>query len=49
MEYKNEVTHTIVRGLPPRINCPFLHIYLEDCIDKINYLEITDSDIEDMD
>lgn len=41
--------HTFVRGLCPRVNYPFIHIFLEDCMDKIDCLEITDNDIEEMD
>jgi hypothetical protein len=48
-KFKNEFGHTIVRGLMPRRNEPFLHIYLEDCLDKINCLEITQKDVEGMD
>lgn len=40
---------TLVRGISPRINAPFLHIFLEDCMDEINCLKITDEDIEGMD
>jgi len=48
-KHLNEDGHTIVRGLMPRRNEPFLHIFLEDCIDKINCLEISAEDIEGMD
>lgn len=41
--------HTLVRGLSPRINAPFIHIYLEDCSDKINCLEITQKELDEMD
>lgn len=41
--------HTFVRGLMPRLNEPFLHIFLENCIDKIDCLEITQEDIDNMD
>lgn len=40
--------HTFVRGLSPRINTPFIDIYLENCIDKINCLEITEQHIANM-
>ena len=33
--------NTVVRGLRPRINVPFLHVILGDCRDKINCLEVT--------
>jgi hypothetical protein len=33
----------------PRKNEPFLHIYLENCLDKIDCLEITEEDINQMD
>jgi len=48
-KYKNDKNHVFVRGLCPRINRPFLHVILEDCLDKINCLEITDQDIKEMD
>lgn len=41
--------NTIVRGLSPRINYPFIHVYLENCMDKIDCLEITKDDIDSMD
>lgn len=41
--------HTLVRGIMPRRNEPFLHIYLENCLDKIDCLEITEDDINQMD
>lgn len=41
--------NTIVRGLMPRRNEPFLHIFLENCLDKINCVEITQNDIDNMD
>jgi len=48
-KYLNQSGHTIVRGLMPRRNEPFIHIYLENCIDKINCLEITQEDVNGMD
>lgn len=38
--------HTFVRGLCPRVNQPFLHVILEDCVDKIDCYEITASDLD---
>lgn len=48
-KYKDEYDNTIVRGLSPRINSPFLHIFLCDCISEIKCYEITNDDIADMD
>lgn len=48
-KYKNENNHVLVRGLMPRINQPFLHIYLVDCLNKIECLEITKAETECMD
>ncbi len=48
-KYKNEKGHTMVRGLIPRRNEPFLHIYLEDCLDKIDCLEISQKGLDHMD
>jgi len=49
-KYKNDKGHVFIRGLCPRINMPFLHIIL-DCpdFDKINCIEITDKDLDEMD
>ncbi len=41
--------NTIVRGLCPRINYPFIHIFLGNVLKEIDCLEITDKDMEDMD
>lgn len=48
-KHLNEQGHTLVRGILPRLNMPFLHIFLEDCRDKINCLEITAEDLSEMD
>jgi hypothetical protein len=41
--------NTLVRGMQPRINQTFLHIFLEDCISVIDCLEITQGDVDGMD
>lgn len=41
--------NTLVRGLMPRRNEPFLHIFLENCLSKINCLAISNKDIDEMD
>jgi hypothetical protein len=41
--------HTLVRGFQPRKNEPFIDIFLENCMDKINCLEISEDDINAMD
>ena len=41
--------NTLVRGLIPRRNEPFLHIFLENCISQIHCLEISNEDIKNMD
>lgn len=41
--------NTLVRGLMPRRNEPFLHIFLENCISQIHCIEISQDDINDMD
>ena len=48
-KYLDEHGNTLVRGLMPRRNEPFLHIFLEDCISQIDCLEITKEDIDEMD
>ncbi len=38
--------HTIVKGLMPRLNYPFIHIFLDKkCWDKIDCSELTDKDM----
>lgn len=48
-KYLNKDGHTLVRGLSPRVNSPFLHVFLEDCMDKIDCREITQEEIDAMD
>jgi hypothetical protein len=48
-KYLSEDGHTFIRGLIPRRNEPFLNIYLENCIDKVNCIEITEEIREKMD
>ena len=48
-KYLSKEGHTFVRGIMPRLNEPFIHVFLENCIAKINCLEITQDDINWMD
>jgi hypothetical protein len=48
-KFLNKDGHTMVRGFMPRLSEPFIHIFLEDCMAKINCLEITQADVEEMD
>ena len=48
-KYINEAGHTIVRGIMPRINTPFIHIYLYDCVKEINCIEITQEMLKSID
>ena len=48
-KHVNNEEHTLVRGISPRTNRPFLHIFLENCIEKIDCREITEYDINKMD
>ena len=41
--------NTMVRGISPRINLPFLHIFKGDCMKEIDCYELTGKDIEGMD
>jgi hypothetical protein len=41
--------NTLVRGLMPRRNEPFLHIFLENCISQIHCVEISKEQIDEMD
>lgn len=40
---------TIVRGMSPRTNATWIHIFIENCIQDISCYEITDQDISEMD
>ena len=40
--------NSLVRGLTPRLNYPFIHIILGNALDKINCLEITNQDIGEL-
>jgi hypothetical protein len=48
-KYRSKDGHTVVRGLIPRRNEPFLHIFLEDCMDKINCAVISQELVDYMD
>jgi len=48
-KYLDEQGNTIVRGISPRINAPFLHVFAGNFIDEINCLEITKADLDKMD
>jgi hypothetical protein len=48
-KYLDKFGSTIVRGLSPRMNAPFLHVYLKDVRDQIDCLEITEDDVSKMD
>jgi hypothetical protein len=49
-KYKDSEGQVFVRGLSPRRNAPFLHVFLESSIfDEINCAEITEEDLEGMD
>ena len=48
-KYLSKDGHTFVRGIMPRRNEPFIHVFLENCIDKINCLEILQDDVNSMD
>jgi len=48
-KYLDEHGNTIVRGICPRTNYPWIHIFLENCILEIDCIEITDDDLNGMD
>lgn len=48
-KYLDEHGNTIVRGIMPRINEPFIDILLGNWIDQVNCLEITNEMLENMD
>lgn len=48
-KHKDKFGNVLIRGMCPRVNFTFIHIFLEDCMDKIDCLEITEKDISEMD
>jgi len=48
-KYLNSKGHTLVRGHRPRTNLTFVHVYLENCMDKVNCYEVILNDINSMD
>jgi hypothetical protein len=48
-KYLDNNGNTLVRGLRPRRNEPFLYVILEDCMDKINCYEVTKENIDFID
>lgn len=48
-KYKDEFGNVVVRGMSPRVNYTWIHIFLEDCLEEIDCLEITKKDMEEMD
>lgn len=47
-KYLDKHGNTLVRGLSPRVNKPFLHIILGDNRAAIDCLEITNNDLKEM-
>jgi len=47
--YDEENGCTLVRGLQPRLNIPFIHVIIADKRDKLNCLELTKEDLLKMD
>lgn len=41
--------HTLIRGISPRTNTLFIQCILEDCMDKIDCLELTTEQVKAMD
>lgn len=48
-KYLDKHGNTLVRVYSPRVNIGALHIFLENCIDAVECIEITEEDIEEMD
>lgn len=48
-KYLDKNGNTIVRGICPRVNWPWIHIFIDNHMSKINCLEITQKDIDEMD
>ena len=41
--------NTIIRGIQPRLNAPFIHVILGNCLAEISCFEITEDEIKEMD
>lgn len=48
-KHLDEYGNTLVRGFCPRSNYSWIHVFLENCIDKINCIEITPELMEEID
>ena len=48
-KYRTPVGHTMVRFYSPRVNRAHIEVFLFDCLDLINCLELSDADISAMD
>lgn len=48
-KYKDRLGNTIVRGICPRTNFPWIHIFLTDCMEEIGCQEITEKELSKMD
>lgn len=48
-KHKTAEGHILVRGMQPRRGDIFLHVFLEDCLDKVNCFEISNEIMEQMD
>lgn len=48
-KHLDEYGNTLVRGICPRLNNPWIHIFIGNHLDKIDCLEITQKDIDGMD
>jgi hypothetical protein len=48
-KYRDPHGNTLVRGLRPRLNQPFLWVILDDCMDQFHCVEILQDDIDRMD
>jgi len=48
-KYLDKNGNTLVRGISPRLNAPFIHIFIGNHIEKIDCLEITNENLNEMD
>ena len=48
-KYLDKNGNTLVRGISPRTNTPFLHIFIGNHLDEINCREITEKNLNEMD
>ena len=47
-KFRDEYGNVLVRGLCPRTNYPWIHIFLSDCMQEIDCIELSEKNISSM-